>query len=65
MKMNVYVDEHENKLEFYLNKDNYLYLQVGNDELPCGWIVLLKDDLLNIINDLKSLYEKCNANDQL
>lgn len=59
MKIPVYLDENCNKLEFFINQDNKLFFVINSEMYPTdGYIILDKEDLKQLIDDLKSLYNQ-------
>lgn len=57
----VFDDENNNSLEAYINKDNELYINIGDnteDIMYHGYICLNKEDANELVEYLKTLIDK-------
>jgi len=53
----VFDDNNENSMSIYQNKNDNLYIEIGNkDLLVPGWIELDVDDIKELISDLESIF---------
>lgn len=59
MRKTVFADNHGNELKFHINDKNELYIYVGQPEnvfMGNGYICLNKEDLCDLIEELKQKY---------
>lgn len=59
MKTPVYIDDNCNKLELFLNQDSKVFLGLSSENsYQDAYIVLDKEDIKDIIKELKTLLSK-------